>query len=97
VYFHCPWRASLNAYATGDAFRIIEHNVPGLGFKFKSAGGADGDAGAAIGAPFLIECDVLAEGLNLHPGLNQEINAFIVLFLVAFQLQYQQSLFFRSD
>src|SRR4030042_557710 len=61
MHFHSPRGAGGNAQSTGDAFLIIEDNQPVPGVEPEGAGGANGDAGAAVGAPFFVTCYILAK------------------------------------
>jgi hypothetical protein len=83
MYFHRPGRAGGNAETAGDAFLIIEYHQPGFRVDPESAGRAHGNAGAAMGAPFLVARHILAQRLYFHAGFYQELDSFIVLRLVS--------------
>ena len=68
MHFHCPWRAGLQAQPAGETSVIVESDPSRFGVKLKGIGGADSDAGTAMSAPLLITDDILAEGLDFHPG-----------------------------
>ena len=70
---------------------------PGYRVKLKGAGGANGNAGTAMGAPFLIAENILTERLYPHPSFSQIPDTLIILFLSATQFQYQQYFLFLGN
>src|SRR4030042_70411 len=93
AHFHRPDRARLDTEPAGDALGVQEINPFGYRVNNKSAHRAHGNAGSAMGAPGLQSGYILDQRLYFYSCIGYEANGFIVVLLLAAQLQHQDALF----
>ena len=68
---------------------MVEQHLPGLGFQNKSLGGANRNTGSTMSAFGFVTDDILAQGLDLDPGLGEVFDALVVVLPLTTQLQDQ--------
>ena len=66
---------------------MVEEHPPGFGFQDKSLGGTNGNTGSTMRAFGFVTDDILAQGLDLYPGLGQVFDALVVALPLATQFQ----------